>query len=264
MMPFVPTRNAIQRNRFYFVSRAVLTALVSSVLLSGCLLTRLYAFKQQFCDYRSNFSFSTQDEFRVTLNHPLLLDKDVIWLAGAEPSQVQSSDQHKQMQWVVDKVLPPGFPADPEFDQLMMTMEFKADENDFLLHEVEMDQRFAYVVSPHLMDKYADNVCKASWLVLGRSGEIDLADADLSVQPSRQEVIDYLGQPTAILDTGTGQSTGLLYEYRLHGSKFKGPQYRFEFWYDASSGELLRSTTTSIRFSSTTDFKEKKMWIKVN
>ncbi len=263
MTLFVHTRNAIQPNRFFVLSRAVFTALVACSLLSGCLLTRLYAFKQQFCDYRSNFSFSTQDEFRITLSHPLLLDKDVIWLAGAEPSQVQELDQQKQMQWVVDKVLPAGAAADPAFDQLVMNMDFVAEDDNFLLHQVVMDQRFAYVVSPDLMDRHAENVCHSSWLVLGRSGEIDLADADLSGQPNRQEIIDYLGLPTATTDAEPGLSPGMLYEYRLRGSKYAGRQYSFEFWHDAESGELVRSTTTSIRFSSTTDFVKKKLWIQV-
>ncbi|MDZ4730020.1 MAG: hypothetical protein SH820_08780 [Xanthomonadales bacterium] len=245
------------------ITRAVITALVLSVLLSGCLLTRLYAFKQQFCDYHSNFSFSTQDEFRITLSHPLLRDKDVIWLAGAEPSQVQAEDQQKRMQWVVDKVLSAESVADPAFDQLIIAMDFVADDDDFLLQELVMDQRFVYVVSPALMDRHADNVCHSSWLVLGRSGEIDLSDADLSNQPNRQEVMDYLGQPTAATDSGPDQSPSMLFEYRLRGNNSKGRQYSFEFWHDAKSGELLRSTTTSIRFSSTTDFVKKKTWIQV-
>ena len=245
------------------MTRAVLTALVLSLFLSACLLTRLYAFKQQFCDYRNNFAFSTEGEFRITLNNPLLQDKDVIWLAGAEPSQVKVEDQQKSMQWVVDKVLPAGSAADAAFDQLMIDMDFVADDDVFLLQQVVMDQRFAYVVSPDLMDRHAENVCHSSWLVLGRSGEIDLGDADLSGQPNRQEIIDYLGQPTAANDAGPDQVPSMFYEYRLRGSKLKSRQYSFEFWHDAESGELLRSMTTSIRFSSTTDFVKKKMWIQV-
>jgi hypothetical protein len=102
-------------------------------------------------------------------------------------------------------------------------------------------------------------VCNSSWLVLGRSGEIDLQDADLSGQPDRQEIMDYLGQPTAITDAGSG----ILYQYRLRGSKSSEPQYSFAFWHDPDTGELLRSATTSIRFTSTTDFVKKKMWVKV-
>jgi hypothetical protein len=241
----------------------VLTALVALVLLSSCLLTRLYAFKQQFCDYRSNFSIYAQDEMRVTLNHPLLLDKDVIWLAGAQPSEVQLGDQQKYMQFVVDKVLPEGAIADPAFDQLQVVLDFVANDDDYRLQEVVMDKRFSYVVSPDLMDRHAGNVCQSSWLVLGRSGEIDLADADLSGQPNRQEIIGYLGLPTANTDASEEQSPGMLYRYRLRGSNSKDPQYSFEFWHDAETGDLLRSQTTSIRFSSTTDFEKKKMWIQI-
>jgi hypothetical protein len=263
MMPSAPTRNVTPASNRLIVARAVLTALAAMLLLSACLLTRLYAFKQQFCDYKANFTFSTDEEFRVNLLQPILLDSDVIWLAGAEPSKQQQDEQSGQMQWIVDKVLPAQSTVDPEFDQLSVHMDFQADGDKYLLHQVRMDQRFAYVVSPDLMDRHADNVCNSSWLVFGRSGEIDLADADLSGQPSRQEVIDYLGQPTDDMRDDVEQSLGLLFEYRLRGSTRQQPQYSFEFWHDAQSGELLRSTANSIRFSSTTDFVQKKMWVKI-
>lgn len=255
------------------VARAVLTALVATLVLSGCLLTRLYAFKQQFCSYEQNFRFSTKDEFRIDLLNPLLRDSDVMWLAGAEPSYSQQDENSKQLQWIVDKVLPEPSDADPpgrdpDFDQLSVVMDFQADDDRFLLQQVQMDQRFAYVVSPDLMERHAENICNSSWLVFGRSGEIDLADADLSDQPRRQEIIEYLGQPTVnILDTDSRengeQSLGMRFDYRLRGSKSEQPQYSFEFWHDARSGELLRSSTQSIRFTSTTDFVQKKMRVKV-
>jgi hypothetical protein len=259
MMPFAPTRNATPASKPFLATRAVLTALVCSVFLSGCLLTRLYSFKQQFCDYQANFAFSTADDFRVTLNHPILFDRDVIFLAGAEPTSSNEQPQSRHLQWRVDKVLPPGAATDAYYDELMMEMDFVRDKDDFLLQQVIMDKRFAYVVSPDLMSRHADNVCNSSWLVLGRSGEIDLADADLSNQPGREEIIDYLGQPTAHTDNGTG----VLYEYRLRGSKSRDPQYSFAFWHDPQTGELLKSAATSIRFVSTTDFVQKKLWVRI-
>jgi hypothetical protein len=259
MMRFAPTRNAIPASKHFLATRAVLTALVCSVFLSGCLLTRLYAFKQQFCDYQANFAFSTEDNFRVTLSHPILFDRDVIFLAGAEPTASNEQPESRHLQWRVDKVLPPGAANDPYFDELLTEMDFIRDEDDFLLQQVIMDKRFAYVLSPDLMSRHASNVCSSSWLVLGRSGEIDLGDADLSNQPRRQEIIDYLGQPTAITDEGMG----ILFEYRLRGSKSKDPQYSFAFWHDPETGELLRSATTSIRFVSTTDFVQKKLWVRI-
>jgi hypothetical protein len=259
MMPSAPTRNVIQVSNRWITARAVLTALVLCVFLSACLITRLYAFKQQFCEYQDNFSFSLQDDFRITLKQPVLLDKDVIWLAGAEPNSSQQNAAGKHMHWLVDKVLPPDIEADPAFDQLTLDLEFVAENDRHLLQQAVMDKRFSYMLSPDLMDRHAENVCHSTWLVLGRSGEIDLADADLSNQPDHQEVLEFMGQPTAIIDEGTG----LLFEYRLRGSERQGRQYSFEFWHDPDSGELLRSSSTSIRFVTTTDFRQKKMWVKV-
>jgi len=258
-----PTKNAIQASNCLIVTRAVVTALVSTALLSACLLTRLYAFKQQFCDYQDNFSFITGDEFRVNLLKPILLDKDVIWLAGAEPSRQRQDEQSANMQWIVAKVLPAGAVADPEFDQLSIEMDLQADDGKFLLHRVRMDPRFAYVVSPDLMERHAGNVCNSNWLVLGRSGEIDLAGADLSGQPDQQELKEYLGRPTASSRNDEERSLGMRFEYRLLDSDRQEPQYSFEFWHDETTGELLRSTANSVRFSSTTDFVQKKLWVKI-
>lgn len=38
-----------------------LLALTLMAQLSGCLLNRVYAFKEQFCDYQSNFTFVVDD-----------------------------------------------------------------------------------------------------------------------------------------------------------------------------------------------------------
>jgi hypothetical protein len=126
-----------------------------------------------------------------------------------------------------------------------------------------MDQRFSYIVSPDLMDRHAENVCNSSWLVFARSGEIDLSDADLSGQPGPREIIDYLGQPTVRMQDAEENSRGMRFEYRLRGSDRDRPEYSFEFWHDEASGELLRSSANSIRFSSTTDFVAKKLWVKI-
>lgn len=262
-MRSAPTRNAIRANSHRFNARAALTALVSCVFLSGCLLTRLHAFKQQFCEYRQNFSFSTQHEFRVNLLNPILLDSDVIWLAGTEPTSRGQDEDSAHMQWIVDKVLPARSVADPAFDRLFLDMDFLAEDGKYVLHEVLMDQRFSYIVSPDLMDRHAENVCNSSWLVFARSGEIDLSDADLSGQPGPQEIIDYLGQPTTRMRDAEENSLGMRFEYRLRGSDRDRPEYSFEFWHDAASGELLRSSANSIRFSSTTDFVAKKLWVKI-
>ena len=56
--------------------------------LSGCLLQRLYSIREQLCDFEDNFQIVANEGVRLSILRPILLDKDVIWLAGAKPTQV--------------------------------------------------------------------------------------------------------------------------------------------------------------------------------
>ena len=88
----------------------LLLLLVISSQLSGCLLTRLYAFKEQFCEYQTSFTLLVNDGVTLQIHKPVLLDTDVVWLLGAEPTTRSDNNGQLEMVYVVEKDLPQSNP----------------------------------------------------------------------------------------------------------------------------------------------------------
>jgi len=57
--------------------------LLLTSLMSACLLTRVYEFKSQFCDYPRYFDLQVGEVIALNMRQPVLLDSDMIWLMGA-------------------------------------------------------------------------------------------------------------------------------------------------------------------------------------
>lgn len=84
----------------------LLLLLLMSLQLSGCLLNRVYAFKEQFCDYQTSFALQVGDGVTLEMHKPVLRDTDVVWLLGAEPSIQRLVDGQLEMVYIVVKDLP--------------------------------------------------------------------------------------------------------------------------------------------------------------
>ena len=73
----------------YRSERALAVLLTAALIMNGCILERIFRVKNQLCDFEKNFQIEISDGFRVLLRDPVMLDDDVTWLTGAEPSERQ-------------------------------------------------------------------------------------------------------------------------------------------------------------------------------
>jgi hypothetical protein len=85
--PDIRARGASGHRRIWLWS-ALACVLVLSV--PGCLLNRVITVKEQMCDFETNFVFRFDDTAELRFLHPILLDSDIVWLAGAEPSEIDA------------------------------------------------------------------------------------------------------------------------------------------------------------------------------
>ncbi len=67
--------------------RTLLVLLSAALLINGCILERIFRVKRQLCDFEKNFQIEISQGFRVVLREPVMLDEDITWLTGAEPSE---------------------------------------------------------------------------------------------------------------------------------------------------------------------------------
>ena len=59
-----------------------------ALVLNGCLINRMVEVKEQFCEFDSNFSLDFAEPASFNMHHPVLLDRDILWLSDAEPTEL--------------------------------------------------------------------------------------------------------------------------------------------------------------------------------
>ena len=86
---------------------------LSVLILNGCILERIFRVKNQLCDFENNFQIEIAEGFRVLLKEPVMLDEDITWLAGAEPSRQISIGDELVMTYIAERK---GFQSQRQFD----------------------------------------------------------------------------------------------------------------------------------------------------
>ena len=108
-----------------------------ALTLNGCLINRVVEVRDQFCDFDANFEFEFDVSSGFVFKNPVLLEKDIIWLAGAPPTRSVRSDDHLSMIYVIEKVS--GGPEEDFFVEL----EFDRMADEFKLMNVRFDPAFS-------------------------------------------------------------------------------------------------------------------------
>jgi hypothetical protein len=78
--------------------------------LSGCFINRVVEVRDQMCDFDSNFSLQFADSANFNIYNPVLLDKDILWIAGASPTTMTSTENEWSMVFVLEKSGPDSRP----------------------------------------------------------------------------------------------------------------------------------------------------------
>lgn len=207
-----------------------LLALTLMAQLSGCLLNRVYAFKEQFCDYQSNFTFVVDDGVSMHMHHPVLRDTDVIWLLGASPTFRTEGTETLEMVYVVEKDI--GENA-AEY-AIPLHLEFQQKNGQMLLRAGIIDKNLSAMITPGLIRETVAHACTAQARMVSRSVHFDLHDLDPDDIPTPQEIVAALGPPN-------GEATGgMLYRFRLRGA---GPEVEKSFariWLDSTGKKVER------------------------
>jgi hypothetical protein len=216
--------------------------------------------KEQMCDFETNFVFRFDDTAELRFLHPILLDSDIVWLAGAEPSEIEVSGDQLVMRYVIEKVMQNPDPA----NEYMLELFFEKSDGENRLSTVRLDGRLSRIlmirdIDKTLMESRMQGMCEAGWASVSRKMELDLSEEDLSRLPSRNELLRLMGPPLAFIDN----ATGLAYEYRLKGQQAEAPTATFSIWYDESGNLPLRMESHYSRYHTRADFISRRMSVKV-
>lgn len=226
--------------------RVFATALLCIFLtssLQGCLLTRILETRTQLCDDQPSGIVVTRQPgsgLRVVFEKPTLTDRDVIWIVGYEPTQITGTGAAREVSY---EALPFHRPLDRAAG-LVVRLSFYRLEGEYRLSEVGIPAKFIALLSPPLLDAVVRVVCKAQIGVVPPSTTFDLASLDRSTLPTRDDLTQLLGIPTAAI----ARSDEISYQYCLapcDSNSSMVANLKFSF---GNRGELRRADMSYFRY----------------
>jgi hypothetical protein len=228
--------------------------------LSGCFINRVVEVRDQMCDFDSNFSLQFADSANFNIYNPVLLDRDILWIAGASPTMMTSTENELSMVFVLEKSGPDSRPE----DDIRVDLEFDRIDDQYKLMNVRFDPKFNAMINPEFLDKEAietatQTLCETGLSFASTRLEIDISDQDLDELPNRAEILDWLGPPLQADE----RNDSITYEYKLKGDKPDSMKARFTVWFDDSGDKPARMDSEYSHFRTSADFINKKMLIKV-
>lgn len=246
--------------RYLRVSLTALLAGALSIGVSGCLVNRVMEVKQQFCDFDSNFTIDFSESPGVHFTHPVILDKDILWLAGADPTSVIRSNEQLNMFFIIEEDVPVPNPD----NEIGFELEFTLLGDDFKLKQVRLDPKLNGIFNPDYLDREsilasAQEICQTGLGFGSRSVELDLSDRDIDELPSRMEALELMGPPHALVDGGNGWT----WRYRMKGDTSGDNGAQFTVWFDENSQKPLRMESQYAKYRTKADFIAKKVSMNV-
>jgi hypothetical protein len=228
--------------------------------LSGCFINRVVEVRDQMCDFDSNFSLQFADSANFNIYNPVLLDRDILWIAGASPTMMTSTENELSMVFVLEKSGPDSRPE----DDIRVDLEFDRIDDQYKLMNVRFDPKFNAMINPEFLDKEAietatQTLCETGLSFASTRLEIDISDQDLDELPNRAEILDWLGPPLQADE----RNDSITYEYKLKGDKPDSMKARFTVWFDDSGDKPARMDSEYSHFRTSADFINKKMLLKV-
>jgi hypothetical protein len=244
------------------LKKAALTAVTASLVLglSGCLVNRAAEVKSQFCDFDSNFSLRFAESAEIDIHHPVMLDKDILWLADADPTETHISGNEKHMIFVMEKSGPNPDPA----DEIRVELGFELLDSKYKLAKIQFDPKLNAMMNPDVMDQASIEagsklMCETGYSLTSTEVEFDLSGQSFDDLPKRQEILELLGPPLEL----DAVADSLTYEYHLKGSQDDPFKTRFTVWFDDSGQNLARMESRYSHFQTSTDFLQKKMLVQL-
>jgi hypothetical protein len=199
---------------------SLLILLFSMVLLQGCLFDRLVTLRGQACSFDEYFAISIEQNLAIDFRSPVLLEKDLRLIWGAEPTTVLRSDAGATMRYLFERV--PTGESDPKaslLDEFILDFEFTPVDGQLRLSKISSSDfptdllLAAGAIDFAGMDEIAEHACRIDINPFTRSMSLPLDRTWFSDLPARDELLKQFGSPNSISADGTG----LVYEYRLKG-----------------------------------------------
>jgi hypothetical protein len=236
--------------------RTVIILITITLLFNGCILERIFRVKKQFCAFEKYFKIEISDGFRVLLQEPVLLDEDVTWITGAEPSESKFIGGELVMKYVAVKR---GTPSNGQFD-LPVELRFGRIDDDFRLKEGYLSKNLTDILTHELLTQIMRSVCKSDKSLINQRLTIDISALNRSLLPSRSEILSTLGPP----NQNPGNVHKLAYVYQLKNNDTVDKVAAIEIQFDRFGERIIRIKFKYLRYNLNADFDKGEAILKVD
>jgi hypothetical protein len=241
------------------LAASVLTVAVASVALAACSIGRVSEVKEQFCNFESNFSYSTDDNPYLGFGQPVLLDSDVTAMIGYEPSEVIMDEQGMLHRYVIEKLTLDDSPA----ETLVFELRYDLSDGKSRLQSIHLPPQLAIAKNfeayndPETVAAAAAEICSSEVKFSFRPAEEDIDPRLLENLPDRSQMIAMIGAPS----WESEEENAMIYEYRVQGSSDYDAPVRMAIWFDEANVKPLRMETRYRFIHSKADLEDGKVQI---
>ena len=212
--------------------KTLLVILSAALILNGCILERIFKVQKQFCDFEKYFQIEVSEGFRFIMLEPVILDKDITKLAGAQPSKKKFIRNELVMTYIAERK---GKPAHGQYD-LPIELRFLYIDHEYRLQEAYLGKNLTDVLTDKLLTQIIQSVCKSEKSLIKQQITVDIRALDRTLLPTRSEIVDILGPP----NPKTGVKHTQLYDYQLKNNDHAVKVITVEIEFDGSGNRILR------------------------
>jgi hypothetical protein len=236
--------------------RFLILLLSAAMMINGCILERIFKVKNQLCDFENNFQIEISQGFRVILREPVMLDEDITWLTGAQPSEREYTGDELVMLYIASRSVSS---ADRQYD-IPVALRFVIMDGNYRLKEGYLSKNLADVITVELLTQLMQSVCRAEKSLAKQQVFIDIKSLDRSLLPARSDIIRILGPP----NPNTGDGNRLVYDYRLKNNDVVDQVAAIDIQFDGSGEKILKLKMKYLRYHLDADFEMGKAILKVD
>ena len=229
------------------MGRIFLAILTTAFFINGCILERIFSVKNQLCDFENNFQINISEGFRVLLHEPVLLDKDITWLTGAEPSSRELIGDELIMTYIAEKR---GNRSYGQYD-IPLELRFVRMDDEFRLLEGYLSKNLTDVLTGELLTQIMQSVCRSKKSLADQSITIDIGSINRSLLPLKSELIEILGPP----NRSRGDEFKLSYEYQLDNDVSIDKVASIDISFDKDGKTIQRIRVKYLRYLLDADFE---------
>lgn len=215
------------------------------LVLNGCILDRIFRLQKQLCDFEKNFQIEISEGFRIMLREPVMLDEDITWLAGAEPSEQEFIGNDLIMTYIAERK---GGPADGRYD-LPIELRFGRLDGKYRLKEAALGKNMTDMLTEELLTQIMQSVCRSEKSLIKQQLVIDIKSLDRSLLPGRPELTRILGPPNST----PPMATKLVYDYQLKNIDTIDNETIIEIRFDDTDEKVNRIRLEYLRYNLVAD-----------